>query len=137
MRVISHEDTKARTSNWKTVPLRYVCQINPSVDFRGFGEDDELTFLPMDRVKNGYFLSNTDKFSKYASSYNAFEEGDIVFEKVTPCFENGNIAIAEKLEGGKGFGLIEMTIPDKPNSRLQKYRLTDKGRQWLVQHGDG
>jgi Fic family protein len=40
------------------------------------------------------------------------------------------------LKPALGDGLIEMTIPDKPNSRLQRYRLTDKGRQWLARHGE-
>jgi len=34
-------------------------------------------------------------------------------------------------------GLVEMTIPDKPRSSKQKYRLTDKGRQMMARHGGG
>ena len=42
-----------------------------------------------------------------------------------PGFEQ--LYLAPALEAG----LIERTIPDKPNSRLQQYRLTEKGRSVL------
>lgn len=102
--------TGPRPETWSNVPLRYVCKLNPSVAFDGFDEDEDLTFLPMDRVKSGYFIPNTEKFLKYGPSYTAFEDGDIVMAKVTPCFENGNIAIVGNLVGGKGFGSSELFV---------------------------
>jgi len=34
-------------------------------------------------------------------------------------------------------GMVEPTLPDKPNSRLQKYRLTAQGRAWLAAQPKG
>ncbi len=112
--------TDPHPQGWGTIPLRYVCELNPSVAFDGLDEDEDLTFLPMDRVKSGYFIPNTDKFSKYGSSYTAFEDGDIVLAKVTPCFENGNIAIAGDLVGGKGFGSSELFVI-RPTSAERRF----------------
>jgi ATP-dependent DNA helicase RecG len=34
-------------------------------------------------------------------------------------------------------GVIEMTLPDKPNSHSQRYRLTPLGQHWLDAHPGG
>ena len=34
----------------------------------------------------------------------------------------------------RGVGLIELTIPDKPQSRHQKMRITNEGTRWLNHH---
>lgn len=41
---------------------------------------------------------------------------------------------AQYLKPALQAGVVEMTLPDKPNSRLQRYRLTATGRQWLEAH---
>ena len=33
-------------------------------------------------------------------------------------------------------GLLELTIPDRPNSRNQKLRITERGKAWLAQQSD-
>lgn len=37
------------------------------------------------------------------------------------------------LQAGIAAGVLEMTLPDKPSSRLQKYRLTAAGRRLVTQ----
>lgn len=96
--------------HWEVTRFKYVCDLNPTIDLSRLAEDDKVTFLPMDRIKKGYYIENTELFSKYNSSYNPFLEGDIVIAKVTPCFENGNIAIAENLQNRVGFGSSEIFV---------------------------
>jgi len=66
-------------------------------------------------------------------------EGDMGREALQSalCLQDRKSFSERYLRPALAEALIEMTIPDKPNSRLQKYRLTDKGRQWLQQRGEG
>ena len=74
---------------------------------------------------------------------------DAVQRKVLAALKGGNIISTSELAEKVGIsqpknmrrrylrllldmGLVEYTIPQKPNSRLQKYRLTDKGRSAFV-----
>jgi type I restriction enzyme S subunit len=49
-------------------------------------------------------------FRDIRKGYTYFEEGDVLFAKITPCMQNGKHAIARNLVGGFGFGTTELHV---------------------------
>ena len=96
---------------WEIKRLKSICTINPRVNIDNINLETEVSFLPMENIKYGYLVDTIIKnFSEYCLSYNIFNDGDILLAKVTPCFENGNIAIANNLKNCIGFGTSEIFV---------------------------
>lgn len=96
---------------WEVSKIKYVAELDPvkSEIIRENFIGKKVTFLPMDKLKKGHLiLDSVADFIEVFSSYNYFAEGDILFAKVTPSFENGNIGIAKNLRNGIGFGSSEI-----------------------------
>jgi type I restriction enzyme, S subunit len=49
-------------------------------------------------------------FGEVRSGYTYFEEGDVLFAKITPCMQNGKQAIAYDMIDGFGFGTTEFHV---------------------------
>ncbi len=100
--------------HWEVKRLKYVAIINPSKSLSKHIKslDEEVTFLPMEKVsENGGFENNIKKrISEVYNSFTYFEEGDIIIAKITPCFENGKGALLEKLGSNVGFGSTEFHV---------------------------
>ncbi|SFE94438.1 restriction endonuclease type i hsds [Trichococcus pasteurii] len=113
---------------WKINKLKYMIEFEPPKS-EVTVKNIECTFLPMEKLKNGKMNTDTQKMVEDVySGYSYFKEHDIVLAKVTPCFENGNIAIAEGLTNGIGFGTSEIfTIRSKKiNTKFLFYRLQEQ-----------
>ncbi len=99
---------------WVWTTLEEVSELNPRMDKQSIDDNLEITFLPMKNVEafSGKIdLSETKQFSELKTkSYTPFQDGDILFAKVTPCMENGKIAIAHNLKNGIGFGSTEFHV---------------------------
>lgn len=95
---------------WETKRIKHCAKLSPPCDTSKLLPDSEVTFTPMECIKNGYFLNRKAPFSTVNGSYTQYQEGDIVIAKVTPCFENGNIAEMSGLYSGFGFGSSELFV---------------------------
>lgn len=88
-----------------------------SPQYVGDNIDGDVSFVPMESLRNGTIDYKTIPLLKAKGKYTYFGNQDLLIAKVTPCFENGNIAIARNLLNGIGFGSSEIFVL-RPNKEV-------------------
>ena len=110
--------------HWEVKRIKYLATVNPSKsEVRHLPPEQEVTFIPMEKIvatgKVDYSITNT--VENLIDGYTYFRDGDIIMAKVTPCFENGNIAIVNGLLNGIGFGTTELHVLRCNNKCYNKF----------------
>lgn len=102
----------------KKVAIEDICELNPSKKIQ-IDSDTTISFVPMESVTvDGRLdLSRTIQYGK-TKNYSVFQNGDVLFAKITPCMENGKCAIAEGLLNNFGAGSTEFIVLRPDTQRI-------------------
>ena len=95
---------------WNLERLKFHADFNPATELPVLADEEDVSFVPMDHLKSGFHIQSMVPYSKVKKGYVCFADGDVLMAKVTPCLENGNLAIAENLHEGVGFGSTEINV---------------------------
>ncbi|TBW08714.1 restriction endonuclease subunit S [Azotobacter chroococcum] len=93
--------------------LSAIAQINPGARIpKEITGSDEVSFIPMSDVSESgdWTTQQTRPLRSVTAGFTAFEEGDVLVAKITPCLENGKGAHARGLRNGIGFGSTEFHV---------------------------
>ena len=97
----------------RVVPLSEAVAVNPKIDRTQLADDTPVSFVPMAAVgaaDGSIDASMVRPYAEVKKGYTHFRENDVLFAKVTPCMENGKMAVARKLKNGIGFGSTEFHV---------------------------
>ena len=97
--------------HWVLAPLKYLALLNPRKSSYDGDMEQLCSFVPMEKLKTGVIQLDEERpVEAVIGGYTYFEDGDVLQAKVTPCFENKNVAIARGLTNGIGFGSSEINV---------------------------
>ncbi len=111
--------------HFSKVHISVFAELNPPRNYLGLNDDFLVSFVPMEAIDefSGSIKIITEKPLKdVKKGYTFFAENDVLFAKITPCMENGKIAIARNLSNGIGFGTTELHVfRTKAGKAIPKY----------------
>jgi len=103
-----------KKEGWEEKRIKEVFIINPKKEeIKDLSDDLKVSFVPMKFVSEySKKIVNNEikKLSEVRKGYTYFKDEDVILAKITPCFENGKMAIAKDLTNGIGFGSTEFHI---------------------------
>lgn len=95
---------------WKWVKLSDLYEINPKVEA---DNNADAAFIPMEKISAGFertFSFEVMNWEKAAKNHTKFQDGDVAFAKISPCFENRKSFVAENLPNSIGGGTTELIV---------------------------
>ena len=117
-------------AHWEIVELKRLATFNPPRR-EELDKETLVGYAPMDRVRSDMLAPLAIQMKNLSTGLTYFEEGDVVMAKVTPCFENGNVAIVPKMVHYCGYGSSELFVyrcnEEKLKSRLLLYYMLSAG----------
>jgi type I restriction enzyme S subunit len=119
---------------WVWARLGQISEINPKFNKEGLPADLEVTFLPMrcvEELTGKIDLSLTKKLSEVIKGYTSFADGDLLFAKITPCMENGKVAVVDSLKNSIGFGSTEFHVIRLYELLPEKFFFFFLTQEWL------
>jgi hypothetical protein len=108
------------SGRFPSLPLRSLVEINPRSHFAEIQDTTVLTFVPMEAISDvdGVIAWPQERMFKENIGYTSFQEGDLLWAKITPCMENGKSAVAHNLLNGCGFGSTEYHVLRPRDERI-------------------
>ena len=113
-------DPAINPKGWRIYKIKDICSVNPTKREIRIPTSSEISFLPMEDlpINARYFTPIKVKtLNEVQNSYTYFSGEDVLFAKVTPCFENGKAGIPVNLINNIGFGSSELFVL-RPNFQI-------------------
>ena len=122
--------------SWCWTRLENTVIINPRNDLPN---NLEVSFVEMKAISDGYnnhFSATTRPWKEVKSWFTHFQDGDVGFAKITPCFQNRKSVVFLGLQNGYGAGTTELHILRSiQGTILPKYLLCFVKSQYLIEYG--
>jgi type I restriction enzyme S subunit len=98
---------------WASARLDEVADISSNRKVADLLPETPVTFVPMAAVREefgGIDVSALRPYCEVQKGYTQFREGDVLLAKITPCMENGKVAVVPRLVNECGYGSTEFHV---------------------------